>query len=1315
MRIKHAVNGYGSITSAREILVIVVDRDKVIIGELPEQTLAMGVSSELDLSKYFRDPDGDTIKYTVTVSDKSVVTMRVIGTRLTIIPKRTGRTKMTVWATARAGAQSQTWKQHAFVTVKQTTQPPASNLRVGDAIIVQNTLDIGLNIRGGAGTAWNIKGKAFDGATGSITDGPVSKNGYTWWKVQWNASNSVVWTNRPVSNQGWSVETLPEESVRLIVPMPKFPDLVVESPRVNKNTLVPGEHFTLSTTLRNSGTGRSTATRLRYYQSSDAYISTNDTQIGIMDLGALNSGGTWNKNFRITAPDVPGTYYYGACVNSVQGENHTSNNCSQAIAITVKAPSVPDLIVEPLSVSKTALAPGESFILTAKVRNQGTGEATPTWLRYHGPSGREVDKERLNILAANTVSERNIKLDAPEQVGTYHYDVCVDSLRGESNTYNNCATVTINVVAVPIQDRGPEPIQNSSPESVGQISNQTLQSKSSVARLDLSNYFRDADGDSLRYTTTLDNPNVVFLQVVSDSMNIRPLNAGTTNVTVRASDGSLTATQHFSVTVRDAPRQNQSPKTVGTIPTQTLTVGAAAAVQVSGYFSDSDGDSLTYTAHSDDANVATTFVSGPYLTLTPLHAGSAWVTVRASDGSSTATQRFTVEVGSGQTPQPTNQPPAAIGTIPQQTLKANGNAWRANVSSYFRDADGDSLTYTARSDNTNVATVRMSGAEVTITPQSAGTMTIHITASDGTSTASQSMSVTVVSTPPVQDPTSFDLALQSVRVSKSTVAPNESFTLSITIHNNGPAASGVFSLSYYYSLIQGRTPEDQIHREGTVQLDPLASGANTTKSFTLNAPSTPRTYYYGAWLSGMTDDTNLYNDVATEVGLTVRTVQAPDGPDLVVESARVSKDTLEPGDIFKFYATVRNRGDGQSNSTRLRYYRSTDANISKSDIEVDSDSVSALSSDRTNDESETLTAPNSAGIYYYGACIDSVTDESDTNNNCSAAIRITVQILSPDLVVESARVSDAALEPGDTFKFYATIRNQGAGEANRTILRYYRSTDSHISSSDTEVDTDSVISLDPNESGEEWDSLTAPNTPGTYYYGVCVDSVTDESNTSNNCSTAIRITVQGAQPPAGLGIGDSIFVQNASSGGLNGLIVRSGAGTGFPHIISVFNGATGTITDGPKQNNGYTWWKVRWNPSDKVFCDVNPCVGWVIEFFKGTRVITKPGLAAPILNAMIPTETTLLPNYPNPFNPETWMPYRLSEASDVTVHIYSVNGVLIRRLDLGHQAAGMYQSRSRAAYWNGCNAFGERVASGLYFYTLTAGNFTATRKMLIRK
>ena len=128
---------------------------------------------------------------------------------------------------------------------------------------------------------------------------------------------------------------------------------------------------------------------------------------------------------------------------------------------------------------------------------------------------------------------------------------------------------------------------------------------------------------------------------------------------------------------------------------------------------------------------------------------------------------------------------------------------------------------------------------------------------------------------------------------------------------------------------------------------------------------------------------------------------------------------------------------------------------------------------------------------------------------------------------------------------------------------------------------------------------------------------------------------------------------------------------------------------------------------------------WILEakrydrkdatFHKGIVVLEQ------LLMPFHPTETALLPNYPNPFNPETWIPYQLAEPAEVTVSIYAADGKLVRMLALGHQSVGIYASQNRAAYWNGRNALNEPVASGVYFYTLTAGNFTATRKMLIRK
>ena len=104
-----------------------------------------------------------------------------------------------------------------------------------------------------------------------------------------------------------------------------------------------------------------------------------------------------------------------------------------------------------------------------------------------------------------------------------------------------------------------------------------------------------------------------------------------------------------------------------------------------------------------------------------------------------------------------------------------------------------------------------------------------------------------------------------------------------------------------------------------------------------------------------------------------------------------------------------------------------------------------------------------------------------------------------------------------------------------------------------------------------------------------------------------------------------------------------------------------------------------------------------------------------LLEALIPKETVLLPNYPNPFNPETWIPYRLAEDALVTLTIYDLSGQVVRTLEVGHRIAAVYEGRSKAIYWDGRNGLGEQVASGVYFYTLTAGDYSATRKMVILK
>jgi PKD repeat protein len=113
------------------------------------------------------------------------------------------------------------------------------------------------------------------------------------------------------------------------------------------------------------------------------------------------------------------------------------------------------------------------------------------------------------------------------------------------------------------------------------------------------------------------------------------------------------------------------------------------------------------------------------------------------------------------------------------------------------------------------------------------------------------------------------------------------------------------------------------------------------------------------------------------------------------------------------------------------------------------------------------------------------------------------------------------------------------------------------------------------------------------------------------------------------------------------------------------------------------------------------------------RIITALGASA--APSTIPTKFKLAQNYPNPFNPDTWIPYQLSADMDVTIWIYNVSGQLVRILNLGRKPAGFYTTKERSAYWDGKNEAGEYVASGIYFYTIKAGDFIATKKMVITR
>ncbi len=239
--------------------------------------------------------------------------------------------------------------------------------------------------------------------------------------------------------------------------------------------------------------------------------------------------------------------------------------------------------------------------------------------------------------------------------------------------------------------------------------------------------------------------------------------------------------------------------------------------------------------------------------------------------------------------------------------------------------------------------------------------------------------------------------------------------------------------------------------------------------------------------------------------------EVPTAADLVVESPALSASNLMPGERFTLSAEVFNRGGGGSAATTVRWYRSSDSGIDTSDTEVGTSSLAALDASARATVSVDLQAPSDNGTHWYGACVEAVGGEADTGNNCSGAAALQVGPSggsgAVDLVVESPAVSASSLGPDERFTLSADVVNRGKSASAATTVRWYRSSDSGIATSDTEVGTSSLAALDASARATASVDLDAPSEIGTYWYGACVEAVAGESDTGNNCSSGAMVEV----------------------------------------------------------------------------------------------------------------------------------------------------------------------------------------------------------------
>ena len=358
-------------------------------------------------------------------------------------------------------------------------------------------------------------------------------------------------------------------------------------------------------------------------------------------------------------------------------------------------------------------------------------------------------------------------------------------------------------------------------------------------------------------------------------------------------------------------------------------------------------------------------------------------------------------------------------------------------------------------------------------------------------------------TPPANEP---DLLARFINVESSgVVETGDSITISAEVLNSGDGNAPATRLRYYLSEDSTISTENDTE-VGDDAVDPLNAGDASEERVTINAPSSAGTYYYGACVDRVSGESNTDNNCTDGVSVRVG------GPwaDLVAGIISIEATDVFGEDSIEIVVEVENVGDGDSPPTQLRVFRSDDGTVNSDDPEVDSSSVSSLSPGETDREPILFEAPSNDGTYYYYACVDSVPDEFDESNNCTNVGQITIGSPSsgtPDLVVWTISVGDSTVDTAGSVEISAQVRNIGSGDSSATVLIYFHSTDSIISISDTFVGSDNVARLTPEEIDFESIRVDAPSSAGTYFYGACVDSVPDESNVDNNCSSGIQVSV----------------------------------------------------------------------------------------------------------------------------------------------------------------------------------------------------------------
>ena len=752
----------GGLTATQVFQVVVPNRAPVTASAIPGQTVESGETVGVDISSHFRDPDGDSLSYEAVSSDPATAGVAVYGDTVAISGVARGEATITATATDQGGLTA----TQVFQVVVPNRAPVTASTIPGQTVQSGETVgvDVSSNFRDPDGDSLTYEAVSSDPAAAgvavygetvaisgvargeaTITVTATDQGGLTATQVF-----QVVVPNRaPVTASAIPGQTVHSGEMVGVDVSPNFRDPdgdsltyeAVSSDPATAGVAVYGDTVAISGVARGQATITVTAS----------------------DQGGL----TATQVFQVVVPNrapvvastIPGqTVESGEMVGvDVSSNFRDPDGDSLTFEAVSSDPATAGVAVYGDTVAISGVARGQATI-TVTASDQGGLTATQVF--------QVVVPNRAPVVAS-AIPGQNV--DSGETVGvdvsSNFRDPDGDSLTFEAVSSDPATagvavfgtTVAISgvargeaTIAVTASDQGgltatqvfQVVVPNRAPVAVSTISGQTVGSGEMVG-VDVSSNFSDPDGDSLTYEAVSSDPATAGVAVYGDTVAISGVARGEATITVTATDpGGLTATQVFQVVVFQVAVPNRAPVAVSTISGQTVGSGEMVGVDVSSYFSDPDGDPLTYEAVSSDPATAGVAVYGDTVAITGVAGGQATITVTATDpGGLTATQVFQVAVP--------NRAPVVASAIPGQTVHS-GETVGVDVSPNFSDPDGDSLTYEAVSSDPATAGVAVFGTTVAISGVARGEATIAVTASDpGGLTATQVFQVVVPNRAPV--------------------------------------------------------------------------------------------------------------------------------------------------------------------------------------------------------------------------------------------------------------------------------------------------------------------------------------------------------------------------------------------------------------------------------------------------------------------------------------------------------------------------------------------------------------------------------------